>query len=127
MRNVRLLETLADKIERAQALDSITEAVVSVARKVIKKGPIEDTLSGTPLGHPLHPLLVGMPIGAWVSAAVLDGTGNTTAARRLVGLGCLAALPAAAAGRRGRRPRPARTTGPRRTGPNVGSVSCTRC
>jgi nitrite reductase/ring-hydroxylating ferredoxin subunit/uncharacterized membrane protein len=39
-----------------------------------------------------------MPIGAWVSAAVLDGTGNTTAARRLVGLGCLAALPAAAAG-----------------------------
>jgi nitrite reductase/ring-hydroxylating ferredoxin subunit/uncharacterized membrane protein len=98
MRNFQLLETLADRIERAEVLDRVADPIVSAARKVIKKGPVEDTLSGTPLGHPLHPLLVGVPIGAWVSSAVLDATGNTTAARRLVGFGCLAALPTAASG-----------------------------
>jgi nitrite reductase/ring-hydroxylating ferredoxin subunit/uncharacterized membrane protein len=98
MRNLRMLEALADKIERADALDRLADPIVSAARKAIKKGPVEDTLSGTPLGHPLHPLLVAVPIGAWVSAAVLDGAGNAKAARRLVGFGCLAALPTAASG-----------------------------
>jgi nitrite reductase/ring-hydroxylating ferredoxin subunit/uncharacterized membrane protein len=43
-------------------------------------------------------LLVAVPIGAWVSSAVFDATGNGPAARRLIGLGCLAAVPAAASG-----------------------------
>jgi nitrite reductase/ring-hydroxylating ferredoxin subunit/uncharacterized membrane protein len=98
MRQLPLLESLADRIERAEALDPVADAVVSVARKVLRKGPVEDALSGTPLGHPLHPLLVAVPIGAWVSSAVFDGTGNADGARRLIGLGCLAALPAAASG-----------------------------
>lgn len=98
MRTLHLLENLADRIERAEALDPVADAAVSAARKVLRKGPVEDTLSGTPLGHPLHPLLVAVPIGAWVSSAVLDGTGNADGARRLIGLGCLAALPAAASG-----------------------------
>jgi nitrite reductase/ring-hydroxylating ferredoxin subunit/uncharacterized membrane protein len=98
MRSWGLLETLADKIEHAEAIDRVADPIVSLARKVLRKGPVEDTLSGTPLGHPLHPLLVAVPIGAWVSSAVLDSTGNAEAARRLVGFGCLAAVPAAAAG-----------------------------
>ena len=98
MRQLPLLESLADRIERAEALDPVADAVVSAARKVLRKGPVEDALSGTPLGHPLHPLLVAVPIGAWVSSAVLDGTGNAEGARRLIGLGCLAAVPAAASG-----------------------------
>jgi nitrite reductase/ring-hydroxylating ferredoxin subunit/uncharacterized membrane protein len=98
MRQLHLLESLADRIERADALDPVADAIVSAARKVLRKGPVEDALSGTPLGHPLHPLLVAIPIGAWVSSAVFDGTGNADGARRLIGLGCLAALPAAASG-----------------------------
>jgi nitrite reductase/ring-hydroxylating ferredoxin subunit/uncharacterized membrane protein len=62
---------------------------------------VKDLLSGTQLGHPVHPMLVAVPIGAWVSATVLDlvgGRSGREAARKLVGLGAVAALPTAAAG-----------------------------
>ncbi|MFD1152057.1 DUF2231 domain-containing protein, partial [Saccharothrix hoggarensis] len=50
-------------------------------------------LRGAWLGHPVHPLLVTVPIGAWVCSAVLDvGFGDRAAARRLVLVG-LAATP----------------------------------
>ncbi|MFL6119945.1 MAG: hypothetical protein ACJ73U_10060, partial [Actinophytocola sp.] len=48
-------------------------------------------LRGEWLGHPAHPIVVTVPIGAYVSAAVLDlFPGSRAAARRLVGLGLLA-------------------------------------
>lgn len=34
---------------------------------------IEDTLHGTWLGHPLHPVLTDIPVGAWTVAVLLDG------------------------------------------------------
>ena len=48
----------------------------------------------------MHPVLVQLPIGLWTSAWVLDliGLGKTRAARSLVGLGVLSALPAVASG-----------------------------
>src|SRR5688572_10743741 len=52
-------------------------------------------------GHQLHPVLTDLPIGAWVMASALDvtaGSDGAPAARRLVGLGVLAALPTAASG-----------------------------
>ncbi|HTL43184.1 MAG TPA: Rieske 2Fe-2S domain-containing protein [Vicinamibacterales bacterium] len=33
----------------------------------------KDTLNGTWLGHPLHPVLTDVPIGAWMMAQVFDG------------------------------------------------------
>src|ERR1700750_539789 len=33
---------------------------------------ITDLLHGIPLGHPLHPLLTDIPIGAWTFSAVYD-------------------------------------------------------
>jgi nitrite reductase/ring-hydroxylating ferredoxin subunit/uncharacterized membrane protein len=60
---------------------------------------VRDLASGSPLGHPLHPVLVAIPIGAWTSASILDLTGgDATAAKRLIGLGSLAALPTALTG-----------------------------
>ncbi len=61
----------------------------------------KDLLSGTWLGHPLHPLLTDIPIGAWASALVLDlfgGDSGERAADQLVGLGAVAALPTAVSG-----------------------------
>ena len=58
-------------------------------------------LSGSRLGHPLHPLLTDIPIGTLVSASVLDLLAKERgeqAADLLVGLGLLSALPTAAAG-----------------------------
>ena len=98
MRPLPFLEKLVDRIERAESLDAVADPVVAGARKVVRPGVVEDTLSGTPLGHPLHPLLVAVPIGAWVSSVALDAVHNDDGARRLIGFGCLAALPAAAAG-----------------------------
>ena len=71
-----------------------------VLSKVVAPVPLRRLLSGTDVGHPVHPVLVQIPIGCWSSTWALDlmGLGKTTAARRLVGLGVLAALPAVASG-----------------------------
>lgn len=98
MRTWRPLEALAERIEQAEGLDRPAAAVSKIAAKALPSGPVEDALSGTPLGHPLHPALVALPIGAWTSSALFDVLGDRAGAQRLVGLGCLAAVPAAASG-----------------------------
>ena len=60
---------------------------------------MRDALHGRWLGHPLHPMLVQVPVGTWLSASVLDFTGgDEQASRRLVTTGLIAAVPAAVAG-----------------------------
>jgi nitrite reductase/ring-hydroxylating ferredoxin subunit/uncharacterized membrane protein len=98
MRTWRPLETIVERIEAAERLDGIAETVSGLARKLIPPGPVEDVLTGVPAGHPLHPAIVTVPIGAWMSVGLLDAFGEDTAARRLTALGCVAAVPAAAAG-----------------------------
>ena len=69
------------------------------------KHPVSALLAG-PYGHPFHPILVTVPIGAWVSSVVLDiaaRTGDDTSALTLgstwlVGIGLVGALLAAAVG-----------------------------
>jgi uncharacterized membrane protein len=59
-----------------------------------------------PYGHPLHPVLVNLPIGAWIAALVFDigshvvtdGHPLVVGARWLMALGVLGALAAAAVG-----------------------------
>jgi nitrite reductase/ring-hydroxylating ferredoxin subunit/uncharacterized membrane protein len=97
--SAKVLDRLLDRIERLEALDGPSSAAAGVLRRVIRPGPIEDTLSGTPIGHPAHPMLVAVPIGAWTSALVLDAVGADEAAtRHLIGIGTLAAVPAALTG-----------------------------
>src|SRR4051794_35882009 len=95
------LHHLAERIGAVAALDEPAEAVAKWIRGIVPKGPVKDTLSGTPLGHALHPLLTDIPIGTWTSAGLLDvvgGAGSRTASRRLIATGILAALPTAASG-----------------------------
>jgi nitrite reductase/ring-hydroxylating ferredoxin subunit/uncharacterized membrane protein len=54
--------------------------------------------SGTFLGHPVHPLLVTVPIGSWTAATVFDLLGDRKGAQRLIALGILGALPTMATG-----------------------------
>lgn len=98
MRTWQPLEQLTERVEELAALDRLADLVNGVLRKAIPQGPVEDTLSGTPIGHPLHPVLVAVPIGAWTSSLVFDAVGDDTAARRLIAIGCVSALPTAAAG-----------------------------
>lgn len=99
MQNPKTVERLLARVEKSEALDKPAELLAGLLRRVIRPGTIEDVLSGTPSGHPLHPALVAVPIGAWSTALVLDLTGaDDAAARRAVALGTIAALPAALTG-----------------------------
>lgn len=94
------LVSVVDKLEDAAWLDPAASTVSGSVRKNMPGQPaVTDLLHGVPLGHPLHPGLVAVPLGAWVSAAVLDLLpGNERAARTLVGFGALAAVPTALTG-----------------------------
>jgi nitrite reductase/ring-hydroxylating ferredoxin subunit/uncharacterized membrane protein len=93
--------TLVRRIGELSALDAVAKPLASVIHKLAPPGGLKDLLSGTWMGHPLHPLLTDVTIGAWTSAFVLDLVRDERAddaARTLVGVGLLSALPTAAAG-----------------------------
>lgn len=98
MRELKFVK-LVSRLEDAAALDPLVGRVKKVVDTVIRPQPVRDVLHGVPVGHPVHPLLVLVPTGAWVSAAVLDLLpGNDRAARTLIGVGVVSVLPTAAAG-----------------------------
>lgn len=97
----RSISGYIDALEDVRGLDRLAEPLASVVSKVVGRGPLNDLLSGTQVGHPAHPALVLVPIGSWLSASLLDVAGGPQArpaATRLTGLGVLAAVPAALAG-----------------------------
>lgn len=92
---------LAELLDRLGDLTALDACVGPLQRAVraLPPGAFRDLLHGRPLGHPLHPALVHLPVGAWLSAAVLDTLpGAERGARTLVGVGVLSALPASLAG-----------------------------
>lgn len=95
------LHASAEKLGGLERLDAPAGAAAKAVAQVVGRGGLKDLLSGTRLGHPLHPLLTDIPIGTLASATVLDLLANERgehAADVLVGLGLLSALPTAAAG-----------------------------
>ncbi|MGH3235100.1 MAG: DUF2231 domain-containing protein [Streptosporangiaceae bacterium] len=100
-RVVSEVERVVRKVEGMEALDGPARPLAAAAGRATRPRRVKNALSGTWLGHPLHPLLTDVPIGSWVAAGVLDLAGGAQAgraARRLVGFGVLAAVPTAAAG-----------------------------
>lgn len=96
--------TLVDavrQLEEATALDDAVAAMKHAADALVANPRLREVLRGKELGHAVHPILTDVPIGAWMSAAVLDIApveGSAAAARRLVGLGLLSAIPTAVTG-----------------------------
>ncbi len=89
---------LLERIENLGALDRVVGVVQGAVRTVLRPGRIRDGLHGVWLGHALHPALVQLPIGAFLSAGVLDATGSERQARVLIRVGIAGAVPAAVAG-----------------------------
>jgi uncharacterized membrane protein len=88
-------------VESAQGLDAADRALRPAARRLIEPPALRDVLHGRWLGHAVHPLMTDFPLGLWTSGTVLDlvaGPEGRTAARRLIGLGVIAALPTAVTG-----------------------------
>jgi nitrite reductase/ring-hydroxylating ferredoxin subunit/uncharacterized membrane protein len=95
-----VLRKLTEAIEGSEAVDGLS-AVLDIEARVTRGATTKNLLSGTWLGHTLHPLLTDIPIGTWVSASVLDligGRSSRRAADGLVLIGVLATGPTAAAG-----------------------------
>src|SRR5438270_13500800 len=93
--------SLAERIGTIPKLDRVAKPVADAVHQALPQGVVKDVLSGTWLGHPLHPLLTDIPIGSFTSAAALDLIGGTRArpgADALVAVGLLSSLPTAVAG-----------------------------
>ena len=99
-RQLTPLEPAVRQLESAEALDPAAKAIGKAVRDNIGNGSLKDALSGTWLGHAVHPMLTDVVIGSFTSASLLDvlGPDSDAASQRLIGLGLLAYLPTAAAG-----------------------------
>jgi len=96
-------ETIPKVIDQQKWLDPLSEQIQTAVHKWFEAGGdsgqlIKDLLHGTWLGHPLHPVLTDIPIGAWTAALVLDALEGISGRRELragadaaVGLGLLGA------------------------------------
>jgi nitrite reductase/ring-hydroxylating ferredoxin subunit len=94
-------QALVRRIEGFTALDKVAKPVASLVGKAVQPRAVRNLLSGTNLGHPAHPMLTDLPIGAWSMSALLDvfgGANAEQAADLLVGAGILSAVPTAATG-----------------------------
>lgn len=92
---------LIKRIEGFEGFDKITEPLQKLASRLVEPRVVRNALSGTDLGHPLHPLLTDVPIGTWLAAGLLDTVGGKAAepaADLLVAAGVAAAVPTALSG-----------------------------
>src|ERR687885_2171425 len=91
------LRPLVDSLEETSALDAPGEAVGKAVRNALSPGAVKDALSGTWLGHAVHPPLTDVVIGSFLGASLLDvlAPRSERAAERLIRGGIVAPLPTA--------------------------------
>lgn len=70
-------KALLDAIDGQEWLDPVADTVKNAVTAAYQAGGaagqgIKNALHGTWLGHPLHPVMTDVPIGAWTVALVLD-------------------------------------------------------
>ncbi len=93
----RSIERLVD------AQESWAKPVGEKAQKILaawfdENRPVKDLLNGVWLGHPVHPAITDVPVGALTAAALLDLAGEERAADRAVAVGVAGMAASAATG-----------------------------
>jgi nitrite reductase/ring-hydroxylating ferredoxin subunit/uncharacterized membrane protein len=94
------LDLFAERAAEAAVLDAPAAQIGKTVRGAVT-GPLKEAVSGTWIGHALHPLLTDVVIGSWTSASMLDllgGDESGAAAQRLIGVGLAAYGPTALTG-----------------------------
>jgi nitrite reductase/ring-hydroxylating ferredoxin subunit/uncharacterized membrane protein len=86
-----------------ETLDRWSDQLQRAAREVVARGGptaqrLKNWINGVPLGHPLHPALTNIVLGAWWTAAALDVLGEPNAADSALTMGIVSAVPTALAG-----------------------------
>ena len=84
-------EALVKVVEQQEVLDRLSDQIQPLVHDSFKAaGPtgreVKNFLHGTWLGHPLHPALTDVPLGAWTAAAALDAM-ESISGRREFGSG----------------------------------------
>jgi nitrite reductase/ring-hydroxylating ferredoxin subunit len=92
-------EPVVDRIEAAEVLDAPGRWVGSRVRELVAPQALKEALSGTWLGHALHPVLTDVVIGSLLSATLLDLFGDDgPSGERLIAVGLAAYVPTALTG-----------------------------
>src|SRR3954454_20408731 len=93
------LMRILDRVADVPTFDKVLEPARRAGEAALRPQAFKDLLHGTWLGHPLHPVLVQVPVGSWLSAGLLDAVPPLRpAATVLIGTGVAAAVPASLAG-----------------------------
>src|SRR3712207_2026980 len=90
-----------DALESVEALDGAALKLAGAVSNAVPVGVPRDALSGTWLGHALHPMLTDVVIGSFTSATVLHLLGvdaDDHASERLIAIGIAAYAPTALSG-----------------------------
>ena len=96
-----------DNLSRSDRIDAIARPLQTKVRSLLNLPGgrvVKDLLNGTWLGHPVHPAVTDVPIGAWTTAVAFDAltaTGRTNldrGARTALGIGIAGAVGAALTG-----------------------------
>lgn len=104
-----MFEALRNFVDEQAWLDAVGGPLEKYIGLVFQEAPngkqIQNFLNGVWLGHPLHPMLTDVPVGAWTAGLVLDGVAGMTdspgmekASDLALATGLAAAVPAAASG-----------------------------
>ena len=81
-------EALMKVVDQQEALDRLSDQIQPLVRDAFNAaGPagreVKNILHGTWLGHPLHPALTDVPLGAWTAALALDAMESISGRREL--------------------------------------------
>jgi nitrite reductase/ring-hydroxylating ferredoxin subunit/uncharacterized membrane protein len=88
---------LLNRLETNRLFDGVIDKVQAAITSTPER--LRDALHGVWLGHALHPVLVQVPAGAFISAGILDLVpGQRRAATTLIAVGTAGVTPAIAAG-----------------------------
>jgi nitrite reductase/ring-hydroxylating ferredoxin subunit/uncharacterized membrane protein len=98
-------------VDRQKWIDELSDVIQPIVNNAFSSGGeagriVKDFLNGVWLGHPLHPVITDVPVGAWtitqlldiISAAIVDDAGLDAASYMDLGAGIVAALGAAVTG-----------------------------
>ena len=89
-------EALIKTVEQQEALDRLSDKIQPLVVDAFKSSGLagrkaKNLLHGTWLGHPLHPALTDVPLGAWTAALTLDAM-ESISGRKELGAGADAAI-----------------------------------
>ncbi len=98
--------SIAHAIEEVRSLDAMANPLSAAVRETLDGVPqLKSFLKGVWLGHPLHPAITDIPIGAWTTAVVVDATtsdhtddGYARAAETAITVGLIGAIGSAVTG-----------------------------